>query len=151
VTPGRVDSSAVDDDSDSEVDHEVERARRTLAAMVRLQGMTLQELDQRTGHQRGYYSQILGGRLALRYRHVAEALDALEIDRRFFFQMVYPTPRELAQSGELFRLLGYPAEQAAADEPPADAEPVPAEPQDEEPSRGKPGPGRPKRPKRPSS
>lgn len=96
-----------DDDRSSTVDHEVERTRRTLAAMVRLRDMTLQELDQRTGHQRGYFSQILGGRLALRYRHVVEVLEALGIDRQFFFRMVYPTATELAEDGELFRLLGH--------------------------------------------
>jgi hypothetical protein len=100
----------MEDDRRATVDHEVERTRRTLAAMVRLRGMTLQELDQRTGHQRGYYSQILSGRLALRYRHVVEVLEVMGIDRQFFFRMVYPTATELAQDGELFRLLGYDAE-----------------------------------------
>jgi hypothetical protein len=112
----------MDDDRSSTVEHEVERTRRTLAAMVRLRGMTLQELDQRTGHQRGYYSQILGGRLALRYRHVVEVLEVLGIDRQFFFRMVYPTATELAQGGELFRLLGYDAEGKAEAVPEPDPE-----------------------------
>jgi hypothetical protein len=112
------------EDRSTTVDHEVERTRRTLAAMVRLRGMTLQDLDQRTGHQRGYYSQILGGRLALRYRHVVEVLEVLGIDRQFFFRMVYPTAEELAQGGEIFRLLGYDAEGKASAVDAADTAPV---------------------------
>jgi len=131
------------DDSGSTVDHEVERTRRTLAAMVRLRGMTLQELDQRTGHQRGYFSQILGGRLALRYRHVVEVLEVLGIDRQFFFRMVYPTATELAQGGELFRLLGHPAEPGptAADEP----SPTKPAPRGKAAAAGTPGTRKPKR------
>ena len=112
------------EDGGSTVDHEVERTRRTLAAMVRLRDMTLQELDQRTGHQRGYFSQILSGRLALRYRHVVEVLEALGIDRQFFFRMVYPTATELAEDGELFRLLGHAVTETAETAP----EPSPEKP-----------------------
>jgi hypothetical protein len=130
----------MDDDRSSTVEHEVERTRRTLAAMVRLRGMTLQELDQRTGHQRGYYSQILSGRLALRYRHVVEVLEVLGIDRQFFFRMVYPTATELAEGGELFRLLGYDAEGRAQAAP----EPAPEKPAAHDKAAATPGRGKPK-------
>lgn len=109
----------------AKVDHEVEHARRTLAAMVRLRGMTLQELDRRAGHQRGYFSQILGGRLALRYRHVVEVLEVLGIDRQTFFRLVYPTATELAQGGDLFRLLDRPIEPARPADGPSPAKPAP--------------------------
>ena len=130
----------MDDDRRATVDHEVERTRRTLAALVRLRGMTLQELDQRTGHQRGYYSQILGGRLALRYRHVVEVLEVMGIDRQFFFRMVYPTATELAQGGELFRLLGYDAEGKAEAAP----EPEPEKPAARDKAAAAPGTRKPK-------
>jgi hypothetical protein len=120
---------------DSGVDHEVARVRKTLATMVRLRGLALQDLDRRTGHQRGYFSQILTGRLALRYKHVAEVLQALEIDRNLFFRLVYPNETDLAKAGEVFHLIGEP-------EGPA---PRPRRPS----ARGKPARSNPKQPKKP--
>jgi len=90
---------------DSLVIEEVERARSLLAAMVRMRGVPLQDLDQRTGHQRGYFSQILKGRLALRYRHIIEALHGINFEPATFFRLLYPPSNDRLSEADLYRSL----------------------------------------------
>ncbi len=119
-------------------DHEVERARTALVTMTRIRGLTLQDLDDRTGHQRGYFSQIFGGRLALRYRHIVEVLAAIEVDPNLFFRLLHPTDVERELNRDLLRLLiGDPGEAAPAPRG-RRADPAKAPPKRRAPRRGKP-------------
>jgi hypothetical protein len=92
-------------DPEAFVLREVERARAMLAGVVRMNGMTLQELDDTTGHARGYFSQILKGRLVLRYRHIVEALLAINMEPEHFFRLLYPPPGDGAYGAEFHRVL----------------------------------------------
>ena len=59
-------------------------------------GLTRKELDQRLGAGPGYISQVLTGRMELKYRHIISILRALDVDPGAFFQTLYPEPRPAA-------------------------------------------------------
>lgn len=75
------------------VDDEVKRATRLLETVMQAAGLTRKELDQRLGAGPGYISQVLTGRMELKYRHIIAILRALDVDPGAFFQSLYPEPR----------------------------------------------------------
>lgn len=78
------------------VDDEVKRATRLLETVMQAAGLTRKELDQRLGAGPGYISQVLTGRMELKYRHIISILRALEVDPGAFFQTLYPELRPAA-------------------------------------------------------
>lgn len=89
------------------IDDEVKRAARLLETMMKMAGVNRQELDQRMSAGRGYASQVLSGRMELKYRHILAMLAALDVEPATFFGILYP-PREelLGGSTSMERLLG---------------------------------------------
>jgi transcriptional regulator with XRE-family HTH domain len=75
------------------LDDEVKRATKLLETVMQAAGLTRKELDQRLGAGPGYISQVLTGRMELKYRHIISILRALDVDPGAFFQSLYPEPR----------------------------------------------------------
>jgi len=56
-------------------------------------GLTRKDLDQRLGAGPGYVSQVLTGRMELKFRHILAILRALDVEPSLFFQTLYPETR----------------------------------------------------------
>ena len=56
-------------------------------------GLTRKDLDQRLGAGPGYVSQVLTGRMELKFRHILAILRALDVEPSLFFQTLYPDAR----------------------------------------------------------
>src|SRR5262245_29598280 len=75
------------------IEDEVRRATKLLETVMQAAGLTRKELDQRLGAGPGYISQVLTGRMELKFRHVLAILQALDVDPSVFFQTLYPGDR----------------------------------------------------------
>ena len=75
------------------IDDEVRRATKLLETVMQAAGLTRKDLDQRLGAGPGYVSQVLTGRMELKFRHVLSILRALEVEPSIFFQTLYPENR----------------------------------------------------------
>lgn len=75
------------------IEDEVRRATKLLETVMQTAGLTRKELDQRLGAGSGYVSQVLTGRMELKFRHVLAILHALDVDPSVFFQTLYPGDR----------------------------------------------------------
>jgi transcriptional regulator with XRE-family HTH domain len=72
------------------IEEEVRRATKLLETVMQAAGLTRKDLDQKLGAGPGYVSQVLTGRMELKYRHILAMLRALEVDPGVFFQTLYP-------------------------------------------------------------
>ncbi|HYG62691.1 MAG TPA: helix-turn-helix transcriptional regulator [Thermoanaerobaculia bacterium] len=72
------------------IDEEVRRATKLLETVMQAAGLTRKDLDQKLGAGPGYVSQVLTGRMELKYRHILAILRALDVDPGVFFQTLYP-------------------------------------------------------------
>jgi transcriptional regulator with XRE-family HTH domain len=75
------------------IEDEVRRATKLLETVMQAAGLTRKDLDQRLGAGPGYISQVLTGRMELKFRHILAILRALDIDPGIFFQTLYPDSR----------------------------------------------------------
>jgi hypothetical protein len=75
-------------------DDEVRRALKLLEALVKAHGLTKKALDQKLRKGPGYISQVLTGRLGLKYHHILEILGALELDPGLFFRALFLEPEK---------------------------------------------------------
>ena len=75
------------------IDDEERRATKLLETVMQAAGLTRKDLDQRLGAGPGYVSQVLTGRMELKFRHVLAILRALEVEPSVFFQTLYPENR----------------------------------------------------------
>jgi transcriptional regulator with XRE-family HTH domain len=97
------------------VEDEVRRATKLLETVMQAAGLTRKELDQRLGSGPGYVSQVLTGRMELKFRHVLAILRALDVDPSVFFQTLYPGDRSSSDQVVLeeflkrFQKLGFGA------------------------------------------
>jgi transcriptional regulator with XRE-family HTH domain len=73
-------------------DEEVLRALKFLEALIKAHGLTKKALDQRLGKGPGYISQVLTGRMELKFRHILEILGALELEPGLFFRALFLEP-----------------------------------------------------------
>ncbi|HET9211138.1 MAG TPA: helix-turn-helix transcriptional regulator [Thermoanaerobaculia bacterium] len=80
------------------IDDEVRRATKLLETVMQAAGLTRKDLDQRLGAGPGYVSQVLTGRMELKFRHVLAILRALEVEPSVFFQTLYPENRPSTDS-----------------------------------------------------
>src|ERR1700730_15301209 len=79
-------------------DVEVRRALKLLEALIKAHGLTKKALDQKLRKGPGYISQVLTGRLELKYRHILEILGALELDPGLFFRALFLEPEKTTDS-----------------------------------------------------
>ncbi len=75
------------------IEDEVRRATKLLETVMQAAGLTRKELDQRLGAGPGYISQVLTGRMELKFRHILAILRALDVEPSVFFQTLYPGDR----------------------------------------------------------
>jgi transcriptional regulator with XRE-family HTH domain len=75
------------------IDDEVRRATKLLETVMQASGLTRKDLDQKLGAGPGYVSQVLTGRMELKFRHILAVLRALEVEPSVFFQTLYPENR----------------------------------------------------------
>lgn len=75
------------------VEDEVRRATKLLETVMQAAGLTRKELDLRLGAGPGYVSQVLTGRMELKFRHIVAILRVLDLDPSVFFQTLYPGDR----------------------------------------------------------
>lgn len=78
---------------------EIHRARKLLAAMIHLSNKSRQEIDEMLDNCRGQTSQLLTGRIALRYEHILRVLDAINIPPGDFFRTLFPKPGDRGLEG----------------------------------------------------
>ncbi len=69
------------------------RALEYLAMMVRVTGRSLKEIDETLGWCRGTTSQVLKGKIQLKFRHILEILDVCEVPTAMFLENIYPNIR----------------------------------------------------------
>jgi len=65
------------------IEDEIRRATKLLATLVQIAGLNRQDLDRLLGQGRGYSSQVLTGRVELKYRHVLAILEVVDVERGF--------------------------------------------------------------------
>lgn len=80
------------------IDDEVRRATKLLETVMQAAGLTRKDLDQKLGAGPGYVSQVLTGRMELKFRHVLAILRALEVEPSVFFQTLYPENRPVTDT-----------------------------------------------------
>jgi hypothetical protein len=92
------------------IEKDVKRALETLAFFLRLSGKSRQELDREIGQGRGFTSQVLTGRVKLRFDHVVQLLQGVNADSSRYFGLLYPVAekdreplRELQKMFEQFK------------------------------------------------
>lgn len=81
------------------VEDDVQRAKKLLETVIHASGLTRREMDKRLGAGPGYVSQVLTGRMELKYKHILAILDALEIDAAVFFQTLFPEVEPVSGQG----------------------------------------------------
>lgn len=95
------------------IEDEVRRATKLLETVMQAAGLTRKELDQRLGAGPGYVSQVLTGRMELKFRHVLAILRALDVEPNVFFQTLYPENRAVSDQAVMeeflkrFQKLGF--------------------------------------------
>jgi transcriptional regulator with XRE-family HTH domain len=75
------------------IEDEVRRATKLLETVMQAAGLTRKDLDQKLGAGPGYISQVLTGRMELKFRHILAILRALDVEPNLFFQTLYPDAR----------------------------------------------------------
>ena len=75
------------------IDDEVRRATKLLETVMQAAGLTRKDLDQKLGAGPGYVSQVLTGRMELKFRHILAILHALDVEPAVYFQTLYPENR----------------------------------------------------------
>jgi len=102
------------------IDDEVRRATKLLETVMQAAGLTRKDLDQKLGAGPGYVSQVLTGRMELKFRHILAILHALEVEPSVFFQTLYPENRPSTDAVVMeeflrrFQRLGFGATPAPA-------------------------------------
>jgi transcriptional regulator with XRE-family HTH domain len=107
------------------IDDEVRRATKLLETVMQAAGLTRKDLDQKLGAGPGYISQVLTGRMELKFRHILAILRALEVEPSVFFQTLYPEDRPATDAVVMeeflrrFQKLGFGAQPPAPQRGPA--------------------------------
>jgi transcriptional regulator with XRE-family HTH domain len=107
-------------------DDEVRRATKLLETVMQASGLTRKDLDQKLGAGPGYVSQVLTGRMELKFRHILAILRSLEVEPSVFFQTLYPENRPSTDAVVMeeflrrFQKLGFGGQPAPPPTPPLD-------------------------------
>lgn len=93
-------------------------------------GLTRKDLDQKLGAGPGYISQVLTGRMELKFRHILAILRALDVEPNLFFQTLYPDARPSTDQAVMeeflkrFQKLGFGAVPPSPPPPPSSPPPA---------------------------
>jgi transcriptional regulator with XRE-family HTH domain len=108
------------------IDDDVRRATKLLETVMQAAGLTRKDLDQRLGAGPGYVSQVLTGRMELKFRHILAILRSLDVEPSIFFQTLYPEDRPATDAVVMeeflrrFQKLGFGAQPAPPPSPALD-------------------------------
>jgi DNA-binding transcriptional regulator YdaS (Cro superfamily) len=108
------------------IDDEVRRATKLLETVMQASGLTRKDLDLKLGAGPGYVSQVLTGRMELKFRHILAVLRALEVEPNVFFQTLYPEHRPATDAVVMeeflrrFQKLGFGTQTAPPPSPAVD-------------------------------
>jgi transcriptional regulator with XRE-family HTH domain len=108
------------------IDDDVRRATKLLETVMQAAGLTRKDLDLKLGAGPGYVSQVLTGRMELKFRHILAILRALDVEPNVFFQTLYPEHRPATDAAVMeeflrrFQRLGFGAPPAPTPSPPLD-------------------------------
>jgi transcriptional regulator with XRE-family HTH domain len=108
------------------IDDEVRRATKLLETVMQAAGLTRKDLDQRLSAGPGYVSQVLTGRMELKFRHILAILHALDVEPSVFFQTLYPENRPATDAAVMeeflrrFQKLGFGAQPTPPPKPTLD-------------------------------
>jgi transcriptional regulator with XRE-family HTH domain len=108
------------------IDDEVRRATKLLETVMQAAGLTRKDLDQKLGAGPGYVSQVLTGRMELKFRHILAILRSLDVEPSVYFQTLYPENRPPSDAVVMeeflrrFQKLGFGAQPAPPPSPPMD-------------------------------
>ncbi|HEY7214985.1 MAG TPA: helix-turn-helix transcriptional regulator [Thermoanaerobaculia bacterium] len=108
------------------IDDEVRRATKLLETVMQASGLTRKDLDQKLGAGPGYVSQVLTGRMELKFRHILAILHALDVEPSVYFQTLYPENRPPSDAVVMeeflrrFQKLGFGVQPAPPPGPPMD-------------------------------
>jgi transcriptional regulator with XRE-family HTH domain len=100
------------------IDDEVRRATKLLETVMQAAGLTRKDLDQKLGAGPGYVSQVLTGRMELKFRHILAILRSINVEPSVFFQTLYPENRPSSDAVVMeeflrrFQKLGFGAQPA---------------------------------------
>ena len=100
------------------IDDEVRRATKLLETVMQAAGLTRKDVDLKLGAGPGYVSQVLTGRMELKFRHILAILHALQVEPSVFFQTLYPEDRPSTDAVVMeeflrrFQKLGFGAQPA---------------------------------------
>jgi transcriptional regulator with XRE-family HTH domain len=110
------------------IEDEIRRATKLLATLVQIAGLSRQDLDRLLGQGRGYASQVLTGRVELKYRHILAILEVVDVEPGIFFRVLYPEPDEPRQGagGRVMERLLERLHQAGYQDRPSPAASTPA-------------------------
>jgi transcriptional regulator with XRE-family HTH domain len=72
-----------------EVELEVERVCESLREVIRRKKSSLRNVEQALGQGRGYMSQLLGGNVDIKLKHVFSVLSVIGVEPDEFFMNVY--------------------------------------------------------------
>jgi transcriptional regulator with XRE-family HTH domain len=76
---------------------EADRILELLEALIVLRKIRLRDLEQNLGMSAGTLRRILNGKIELKFRHITDILEVLDIPTRTFFKIAYETD-DLAQA-----------------------------------------------------
>jgi transcriptional regulator with XRE-family HTH domain len=111
------------------IDDEVRRATKLLETVMQASGLTRKDLDQKLGAGPGYVSQVLTGRMELKFRHILSVLRALDVEPSVFFQTLYPENRPSTDAVVMeeflrrFQKLGFGSQSTPPPPPPSTLDP----------------------------
>ena len=72
-----------------------------LRATIRALGFTNREIETRLGVSRGYLTRLFSGSMELRFDHITEIAEAMEVDPDELFRLAFPPSRKPAAPGIL--------------------------------------------------
>jgi transcriptional regulator with XRE-family HTH domain len=68
---------------------ELKRIRKLLELLVVAKNARISEMEQRLGVASGYIARIFTGKVMLKYEHILDILELLDVPRAFFFRTAY--------------------------------------------------------------
>lgn len=88
------------------VEARAEKFRRALLDAIKRERLSLRELDRRTGHHAGYFSQVFRGKPRMLVDHIFEILDGIDLEPEIFFaEMAGVEEDDSAELDQMLRLL----------------------------------------------
>ena len=87
--------------ADPRVEPEMERCREVLRTTLRVLGVSIREVERRTGRSSSYWNNVLSGEIGLSLKLLLSLAYALEIEPAELFRLLYPLLPRCSSPGAL--------------------------------------------------